>query len=174
MENHQVNQINIKDITKMSIMAAFVYLATYFIKIPSIDGYTHLGDSMIFLSVLILGWRKGAVAGGIGAAFADLLGGYTQWIIPTLFIKAIMAMIMGVIMEKLFPNLKHGWLIGAAVGGIFQVIAYTLVRILLYGMSMGFVELPMLALQSVSGVVLAAILVTTLLETNVIKKLKEI
>ena len=167
-------QIKTKDLTKMGLMAALVFFGTFFIKIPSISGYTHLGDCMIFVSVLILGWRKGAVAGGIGAALADLLGGYTQWIIPTLFIKAIMAMIMGMITEKLFPNLRFGWLIGATVGGIFQIAGYTFVRILLYGTAMGFVELPMLILQTVSGVALSLVLVTTLLQTNIINKLKEI
>ena len=167
-------QIKTKDLTKMSLMAALVFFGTFFIKIPSISGYTHLGDCMIFVSVLILGWRKGAVAGGIGAALADLLGGYTQWIIPTLFIKAIMAIIMGMITEKLFPNLRFGWLIGATVGGIFQIVGYTFVRILLYGTAMGFVELPMLILQTVSGVALSLVLVTTLLQTNIINKLKEI
>lgn len=167
-------QIKTKDLTKMGLMAALVFFGTFFIKIPSISGYTHLGDCMIFVSVLILGWRKGAVAGGIGAALADLLGGYTQWIIPTLFIKAIMAMIMGMITEKLFPNLRFGWLIGATVGGIFQIVGYTFVRILLYGTAMGFVELPMLILQTVSGVALSLVLVTTLLQTNIINKLKEI
>ena len=167
-------QIKTKDLTKMGLMAALVFFGTFFIKIPSISGYTHLGDCMIFVSVLILGWRKGAVAGGIGAALADLLGGYTQWIIPTLFIKAIMAMIMGIMTEKLFPNLRFGWLIGATVGGIFQIVGYTFVRILLYGTAMGFVELPMLILQTVSGVALSLVLVTTLLQTNIINKLKEI
>lgn len=167
-------QIKTKDLTKMSIMAALVFLATYFIKIPSINGYTHLGDCMIFLSVLILGWRKGALAGGMGAALADLLGGYMQWVIPTFFIKSIMAMIMGLMTEKLFPNLRFGWLIGASVGGIFQIIAYTFVRMLLYGKALGITELPMLTLQTVSGVGLALVLVTTLLESNVITKLKEI
>lgn len=167
-------QIKTKDLTKMGLMAALVFLGTFFIKIPSISGYTHLGDCMIFVSVLILGWRKGAVAGGIGAALADLLGGYTQWIIPTLFIKAIMAMIMGIMTEKLFPNFRFGWLIGATVGGIFQIAGYTFVRILLYGTAMGFVELPMLIIQTVSGVALSLVLVTTLLQSNIINKLKEI
>lgn len=167
-------QLRTKDLTKMAIMSALVYLGTYFIKIPSINGYTHLGDCMIFVAILILGWRKGALAGGIGAALADLLGGYMQWVIPTLFIKAIMAAIMGLMTEKLFPNLRFGWVIGASVGGIFQVIGYTLVRMLLYGKALGITELPMLTLQTVSGVALAFVFVTTLSEANVIKRLKEI
>ena len=80
---------------------------------------------------------------------------------------------MGLMTEKLFPNLRFGWLIGACVGGIFQIIGYTFVRMLLYGKALGITELPMLTLQTVSGVALALVLVTTLLESNVITKLKE-
>ncbi|MDP4145168.1 MAG: ECF transporter S component [Bacillota bacterium] len=163
-----------KDLTKMAIMAALVFLGTYFFKIPLINGYVHLGDCMIFISVLILGWQKGAVAGGTGAALADLLGGYMQWVIPTLFIKAIMAAIMGLITERLFPNSRFAWVIGAAVGGVFQIIGYTLVRVPLYGKAFAIAEVPMLTLQTVSGVVLAFVLTTILLQANAIRKLKEI
>ena len=91
-----------KNLTKVAIMSALVCIATYFFKIPSLNGYTHLGDSMIFMSVLILGWKRGALAGGIGAALADFLGGYMQWVIPTFLIKISMGIIMGLIAEKVF------------------------------------------------------------------------
>ena len=55
----------------------------------------HIGDSMIFLSVLMLGGKRGAVAGGIGAALADVVSGYTIWAVPTLICKAAMALVMG-------------------------------------------------------------------------------
>ncbi len=40
-----------------ALMACLVLLATYMIRIPSpfTQGYIHLGDTMIFLSVLVLG-----------------------------------------------------------------------------------------------------------------------
>ena len=39
-----------------ALMACLVLLATYMIRIPSpfTQGYIHLGDTMIFLSVLVL------------------------------------------------------------------------------------------------------------------------
>ena len=67
---------SVKDITKTAMMAAITFIGIYTVKIPSLHGYSHMGDCMIFLSVLILGTRKGALAGGIGAALSDLLGGY--------------------------------------------------------------------------------------------------
>ena len=78
-----------KDITKIGIFAALVYLATFFLKIPSVNGYTHLGDAFIFLAVIIMGYKRGALAGAIGGALSDILGGYLIWVIPTFFIKSI-------------------------------------------------------------------------------------
>lgn len=165
---------NTKDLTKMAIMSSLICVATYLFKIPSINGYTHLGDSMIFISVLILGWSKGALAGGVGAALADLLGGYMQWIIPTFFIKLFMGMIMGLIAERLLAKLKYGWIIGAITGGLFQIIAYTLVKIPLIGLGYAISSLPALTIQTISGIIIASVLVATLLASGIIMKLKEI
>ena len=91
------NQFTTKEITKIAMMAALVFVATYSLKVPSLHGYTHLGDCMIFIAVLLLGGKKGAISGAIGASLADLVGGYIIWILPTFFIKFIMASIMGII-----------------------------------------------------------------------------
>ena len=50
--------ISTRDITKIAIMAALIFVATYLIKIPSLNGYTHIGDSMVIISALILGKKK--------------------------------------------------------------------------------------------------------------------
>ncbi len=169
----EVRSNKTKSMVKMAIMIAMVYLATFFIKIPSINGYTHLGDCMIFISVLILGTKRGAVAGGVGAALADYLGGYMMWVIPTFFIKALMALVMGIITEKVFTKWRFGWIIGAVAGGITQIIGYTLAKFPLFGMAVAFTELPVLILQTVSGVVIAAILVSLLKESGIITRIKE-
>ena len=101
-----------KDITKIAIMSALVFIATYLIKIPSLNGYTHIGDSMIIISALILGKKKGALAAGLGASLCDLLSGYMQYIIATFFIKAIMVIIICTIVEKLINKTKLAWIIG--------------------------------------------------------------
>lgn len=86
----------------MAIIIAMVYLAVFFIKILSINGYTHLGDCMIFLSVLILGTKRGAVVGGIGVALANCLGGYMIWVIPIFCIRELMAMVMRVYRKSIY------------------------------------------------------------------------
>lgn len=169
-----MNHMATKDLTKTGILAALIFLATYMIKIPSINGYTHLGDCMILISVLVLGWKKGAVAGGIGASLADLLGGYMQWILPTFFIKVCMAVVMGIIAEKIVPNLKFGWLIGAIAGGIIQIAGYTAVKILYYGFATAMIMTPSLIFQTIAGIIITAIFVTVLNASGIIKIVKEI
>lgn len=90
-----------KKITYTGIMTALVFIATFVIKIPipATDGYIHLGDCMIFLAALLLGWKYGAFAAGIGSMLADLIGGYPHWAIPTLIIKALMAILVAVAVD---------------------------------------------------------------------------
>ena len=49
-----------------ALMMCLIMVAILFIRvpIPFTQGYVHLGDAMIFLAVLVLGWKYGAVAGG--------------------------------------------------------------------------------------------------------------
>jgi len=83
-------------------MTALVLCLTFFIKVPVpyTSGYIHLGDSMIYLSVMILGPVYGAFASGVGSMLADLLGGYAHYAIPTLVIKSLMALCMGLILKS--------------------------------------------------------------------------
>ena len=85
----------IKNLCETALFIAIVFLGVFIIKFPGPFGYMHIGDSMIFLSVLMLGGKRGAVAGGIGAALADIVSGYTIWAVPTLICKAAMALVMG-------------------------------------------------------------------------------
>ncbi len=100
------------------LMTALVFLLTYIVKIPVpfTSGYIHLGDSMIFLSVLVVGPFYGAFAAGFGSMFSDLLGGYAQYALPTLVIKALMALLMGLAMSG---KTRKG--VFAAAGSVFLV-----------------------------------------------------
>jgi uncharacterized membrane protein len=86
-----------KKITFGGLMIALVMVTTFSIKIPVpfTQGYIHAGDSMIFIAAILLGWKYGALAGGIGSAMADILGGYAHWALPTLIIKALMGALVG-------------------------------------------------------------------------------
>lgn len=158
-----------KDITLTGLMAALIFLGTFFFKIPAPFGYVHLGDGFMLLTVFMLGYKKGAFAGAIGAGLADLIGGYTVWIVPTLLIKSIWALIIGLFMVKLGKDNKIMAYVGVAVGAVFQIFGYTLVRVFLYGVSPAFIALPALIGQTVCGVAIFAILYVAVSKAGVKK-----
>jgi len=92
---------NTKKYIITGLMTAFVFVLTFVfhIPVPYTSGYIHLGDSMIYLSVIILGPFFGAFASGVGSMLADLLAGYAHYAVPTLIIKSIMAIIMGLLLS---------------------------------------------------------------------------
>lgn len=116
------------------LMTALVTVATMVIAIPVpfTNGYIHMGDSMIFLAVLILGWKYGAFAAGVGSALADLFLGYVHWAPWTLCIKGLMALIMGLIIQKCMES-KRNTIIACLVAagswilfnfGVHQIVNY--------------------------------------------------
>ena len=169
--NRAGQKVRTIDLTVTAAMAALVFLGTYIFKFPTISGYIHLGDCMILLTVALFGMKKGAIAGAIGGGLSDLIGGYTYWVVPTLLIKCMWAMVMGVIMHKLLKDRKGSFLIGAIAGGILHIIAYTLVRAVLYGGKTAIIEIPGLAFQTGAGIVIGFVIYQLLKKSGVAGRL---
>jgi uncharacterized membrane protein len=120
-----------KKMVYTALMTALVFISTYVIQIPVpfTGGYIHAGDSMVFLAGLLLGPLYGAFAAGAGSALADLLGGYTLWILPTLIIKALMACMIGLITQKVYKKLNiYSTLVLGALWVGFTAITLFLVK----------------------------------------------
>lgn len=90
-----------KKLTFCGLMIALVFVSTFSIQIPVpfTQGYIHAGDSMIFVAALLLGWKYGALAGGLGSALADIIS-YPHWAIPTFIIKTVMGALVGWIAKE--------------------------------------------------------------------------
>lgn len=164
----------IREMVYTALFAALVCVATFIIKIPSpiTGGYTHLGDGFIFIAVILLGKRNGAWAGSIGAALADIIGGYSFYALPTFIIKGIMALIMGTMIEKLPPSIKHKWIAGAVTGSVWQVLSYYVVGSLFVGSFITTIsEIPGNTIQSTAGIIVTAAFLTIFKNTPVGKKI---
>lgn len=149
----------IKDMVYTALLAALVCVATFIIKVPSpvTGGYTHLGDGFIFIAVILLGKKNGAWAGAIGAALADIIGGYSIYALPTFIIKGVMALIMGTTIEKLPSLIKNKWIAGAVMGSVWQVLAYYVVGSLFVGNFITTIsEIPGNTIQSAAGIIVSA------------------
>ena len=88
------------------LFAAMIYVLTAWLHIPTGAGYTHAGDGLIYLAASMLPTPYAMAAGAIGAGLADLIGGYTVWVLPTIVIKSMWALIIGLFMVKLGKNNK--------------------------------------------------------------------
>ena len=149
----------------MGLMTCLVIVATMFIKIPipMTQGYVHLGDSMIFLGVLILGKKNGSLAAAIGSAMGDILGGYAFWAPWTLIIKFIMAFILGIFVERFD---KKGEIIGMIIAGVFMTAGYYVASSIMYGSwIVTLADIPWNVGQFVVGMILAGVLYKALDKT---------
>lgn len=102
-----MNKYNVKRLTYGGLMTALVFATTAVIPqvpVPFTEGYIHTGDSMIFVTSILLGWKYGLFAGGVGSAMADLFLGYAHWTVPTLIIKGIMGAIVGLMAHEVKNN----------------------------------------------------------------------
>lgn len=141
------------------MMAALVFVATYFLKlpVPITQGYIHLGDGFILLGAALLG-PTAIPAAAVGSMLADLLGGYTLYLIPTFVIKgAVAAVAVYAFAKSGAPWMRLVWMI---VAELVMVAGYFLVEwlILRYGLAAAAGALGPNLVQGLSGVVIAAVL----------------
>lgn len=142
------------------VLMALACVATMVIQIPSpTNGYMNLGDCVVLLSACLLGPVYGAVAGGVGSALADLLSGYTVYVPGTLMIKALMAVLTGLLYRK-NRRLLPVW---AVLAELVMISGYWLYDGFLMGSLAGSaVGIPSNIVQGVFGGVCAVVLVKAL------------
>lgn len=127
------------DLVNTALLVSLVFIATRFlnIRLPiSINGgLIHLGNTMLFMSAIVFGRKKGAVAGALGMAIFDVLSGWAAWAPFTFIIRGVMGYVVGS-----FANAKDRngnsflWNItGIAVSGVWMLIGYFMTEVILYG-----------------------------------------
>lgn len=150
-------KINVKQLTLCGVLAALVFVLTYFPKVPVpvTGGYVHLGDGAIFLAALLLG-PLGIPAAAIGSGLADLIGGYMLYVIPTVIIKGLVALVGW----KLY---KKGSWVSAVVAFVLaeavMVLGYFIFECFTSGAPAAAAAILPNVVQGVAGVVLGLICV---------------
>ena len=59
--------VSVRTLCRTAVMAALICILTMVPRIPIPLGYAHLGDAAIFLVVLFVGRKEGAMAASIGS-----------------------------------------------------------------------------------------------------------
>ena len=138
MENKADKQVNRVVLT--GLMTGLILVSTMLIRVhvPFTQGYVHLGDAAIFMSVLIVGKKSGTFASGVGSAMADLLSGYAYYAPWTFVVKALMAYVVGFALER-NPvvnekgKLPLGEILAMFFGGLEMTVGYYIAASLMHG-----------------------------------------
>ncbi len=157
--------MDIRRLVRIALLTALVAVATLVLRIPmpATEGDINVGDAVIVAGALFLGGWSAGLAGGIGSALADGLGGYAHWAPFTFFIKAGEGLVIGVLYQWLKPDLAKpmGLLLAgllALVGLLCMVIGYFFVEIFFYSIGPALASLPGNLLQAGASLVLGLLL----------------
>ena len=125
-----------RQIIYTAVFAALIFAATYAVKIPT-GGYVHPGDAVLILGACLLGPGPGALAGALGSALTDLVGGYLVYVPGTLIIKGAIGLCCGAIL-RLSPR-RGGWAaaVGAVAAEALMVAGYFAYEAVCLGLGMG-------------------------------------
>ncbi len=153
--------VTVRNITLAALAIALTTLATLIIRIPNpaTQGYINLGDAMLFTMALVFGWRIGGLAGGVGSALADALGGYFLWSPWTLIIKGIEGILVGRIAawggRDGSRTRKFTAVAAVLAGGAWMVTGYYLAGSVVFGAIAALTEIPGNLIQAGVAVVVA-------------------
>ena len=112
------------------ILTSLVFLVTAYLHIPTNNGYTHVGDGVIFLAAAILPTPYALLVGALGASLADLLSGFAIWIPATIPIKALSAILFTARREKIICRRN---IIALPIAAVISSGGYYLFECLLLG-----------------------------------------
>jgi uncharacterized membrane protein len=142
-------------IASIAILAAVTTVLTRVVQVPlPARGYINLGDVAIVFTALTLGPFSGALAGGLGTAFADLLSGpYAFWAPISLVVHGLQGLLIGFIAQARPGNLVLQ-IAGGIVGMVMMAGGYLLAGVFLEGGGPALTEVPGNLIQGGAGVVL--------------------
>ena len=171
------NQSRTIDIVLVGLFAAVTYLGIQFFRIPLPAAvgapFLHFGNIFFLLSVLLLGSKKGALAGGIGFILFDILNGYITVIPKIAILTILMAFAAGSVFKRLSKKYSVVGSVIVAVTVAFLIslagdFLYDTLLLVLSGseivpaMWAAFTSLLATAINSVFGIVAIAVLYTPL------------
>lgn len=180
---------DVKKLSVAALMAAFTCIATMIIKIPTPTmGYIHPGDSLVLLCGVVLGPVIGGLAAGIGSMLSDLISGYVVWVPATFVIKALTAMVAGLLYHKISPLLHVKYaqnaalILGGLIGEAIMVFGYFLFEAGLETFANGGISAGAIAagaayaatgifancIQGIAGIVIASVLLPILKKAKII------
>ena len=116
------------------------------------------GDTVIFLSALLMGPKVGLMAGGLGSALADLLLGYSHWAPWTLVIKGVEGLVAGVLGHGVYrqeERVSGRVVISLVISALWMVVGYYVAGGIMVGFDVALASVPGNLVQGLGSAALA-------------------
>lgn len=161
------SQEHLKNVLMTALFAAMIYVVTSFVKIPTYQGYIHVGDGIMYLAAALLPAPYSIAAAAIGGGLADYLSGFAVWVLPTVMIKSAEAA-MFTSKENKIVN-RHN-IIAVILSSVVCVAGYYLAEGILYGNFVSaLASIPTNLIQAVGSAVLFIFVGMSLDKTDIRK-----
>ena len=142
------------------MLVALTSVATLFLKVPGPTGYYHLGDGVYYAAAIAFGPAAGALAGGLGGAIADVLGGWAHWAPVTLVLKGLGGWLAGRLGRS--AQSAAGRIAALLPAAALTLFGYPLVTWQITGWPAALTEFYFNLGQVAAGLIVAALLVPVL------------
>ena len=161
--------------TYTAIFSAIILLSTMLVKFSTGmgEGYVHFGDCFIYLTACILPFPYCLIAGALGGALADILGGFAVWSLPTAIIKILIALPFMLMCRKNKSQkiLSMKTALTTIVSGLISIIGYFVTECILYSVASATLSLIGNTIQAVASGILFIIIASALDKINFKSKL---
>lgn len=153
-------RITPRDIAITALMIALVAVVTRFLIVPIGAGFFNLSDAAVYFTAFTFGPVIGFLAGGIGAALADLSAGYASFAPLTFLAHGLQGLVAGFIVLRGPGSPVARMVLAAAAGTLTMAGIYFLGEYFGPGLGWGgppqaLTELPFNLLQNVIGAAIA-------------------
>ena len=147
------------EITNSAALSALTAILTGIAFVPSpTGGFTHIGDTIIFIASLLFGSKVGMLTGVVGSVAADLWVGYPRWFV-SIPAHGLEGLIAGLGRSRSVPI----QIVSCVIGGIVMASVYFYVNIFIKGWALAIMSYARDLLgQAGVSIILAIILTRTL------------
>jgi uncharacterized membrane protein len=163
----KVSSISLR-VALTAIMTALVTIVTSYlpIPIPITGGIFNLGEGIIYTTAILFGPYLGGFAGGVGAATADMLLGYSEFAPITLVVKMFEGFVVGYAfryLKKHTGSNMRNKIVAILLGIPVMVAGYWLGEFFILDMGpAAYGEVPFNLIQCGVGLIIALLLIAAL------------